>query len=131
LIVSEKCLFYRDDNVSENEAAVEAICSVCWGQQNVCLLVIWSYGPDRLVFLQCFLVSARFWQILLVPYLVQKRWFRTPLPSSWRCYNQETSHISVVWIFVVLLPCSLLKNGSMSKARWEPDHWSVCAEWCS
>jgi hypothetical protein len=29
LIVSEKCLFYRDDNVSENEAAVEAICSVC------------------------------------------------------------------------------------------------------
>ena len=62
LTVFAKYLFCRDKNVSQNEAAIEAICSVCWGQQNVCVLLIWSYDRYLLLPLQCLPVSAQLWQ---------------------------------------------------------------------
>jgi hypothetical protein len=64
LTVFAKFLFWWDENVSQNKAAVEAMCSVCWGQQNVCFLLISSYGWYVLLPLQCLPVYAQFWQNL-------------------------------------------------------------------
>jgi hypothetical protein len=152
LTVFAKYLFCREHNVGQNEADVEALCSVCWGQQNGCVLIIWSYGRHRLVFLQCVLVSVQFWcphssgvRTVLVPaqfwcpYSSDKSsWFPVwrRIRGSERLYQvpngveiRTRAHVSVVWIFVALLSRSLLKNGCTSKARWE-SRPLIRAYWC-
>jgi hypothetical protein len=49
LTVLVQCVFCRGENVNQIEASVGAICSMCCGQLNVYVLIVWGYDRQWFV----------------------------------------------------------------------------------
>ena len=60
--VLAQSVFCLGDCIRHNLGPIESICSICWGQINVCALLVWDNGRLRLV---CVL-SSMFWDGLQV-----------------------------------------------------------------